>query len=61
MERDRIVAVGLLTQRDLRLLGSTFERLWPIEQAPHFYELLEAIDRADEELQEARRREEQPG
>jgi hypothetical protein len=30
---DRIVAVGLLTRRDLDLLGPTFERAWPIEEA----------------------------
>ena len=54
MERDRIVAVGLLTQRDVGLLGATFDRLWPVEQAPHFHELLDAIDRADEALQRTR-------
>ena len=54
MDRDRIVAVGLLTQRDLGLLGRTFGRLWPVEQAPHFHELLDAIDRADEALQRTR-------
>ena len=48
--RDRIVAVGLLTQQDLNLLGPTFERLWPVEEAPSFDELLQAIDDADREL-----------
>jgi hypothetical protein len=47
---DRIVAVGLLTQRDVNLLGPTFERLWPVEDAPDFEELLEAIDEADTDL-----------
>jgi len=47
---DRIVAVGLLTRRDLSLLGPTFDRLWPVEEAPEFEELLEAIDEADEKL-----------
>lgn len=51
MAEDRIVAVGLLTQRELTLLGATFDRLWPVEEAPQFEELLDAIDRADEELQ----------
>ena len=50
---DRIVAVGLLTRRDLDLLGPTFERAWPVEDAPAFTELLRAIDEADRELQEA--------
>jgi len=45
-----IVAVGLLTNQDLELLGNTFKRLWPIENAPAFTELLRAIDDADAEL-----------
>ena len=47
---DRIVAVALLTQRDLDLLGPAFEWAWPVDQAPHFKGLLEAIDEADREL-----------
>lgn len=50
MTSDRIVAVGLLTQRDVNLLGPTFERLWPVEEAPCFSEMLRAIDEADREL-----------
>lgn len=50
MGRERIVAIGLLTRQDVDLLGPTFERLWPVEDAPHFSELLHAIDRADKEL-----------
>jgi hypothetical protein len=46
---ERIVAVGLLTQRDLTLLGPTFDRAWPVEEAPAFDELLRAIDQADGE------------
>ena len=49
--QERIVAVGLLTQRDLGLLGPTFDRIWPVEEAPSFSELLRAIDEADAELQ----------
>jgi len=49
---ERIVAVGLLTQRDLNLLGPTFERAWPVEDAPAFGELLRAIDEADRRLEE---------
>lgn len=51
MNDQRIVAVGLLTDQDLELLGNTFKRLWPIENAPAFSELLQAIDEADAELQ----------
>jgi hypothetical protein len=50
---ERIVAVGLLTQRDLSLLGPTFDRIWPVEEAPSFNELLRAIDEADAELERA--------
>jgi len=47
---DRIVAVGLLTRNDVRLLGPSFDRLWPVDQAPHFGDLLQAIDEADRQL-----------
>ena len=50
---DRIVAVGLLTQQDLDLLGQSFDRLWPVDDAPCFIDLLEAIDEADRALQSA--------
>jgi hypothetical protein len=46
----RIVAVGLLTKRDLSLLGPTFDRAWPVEDTPSFNELLRAIDAADRRL-----------
>ncbi|HVU29691.1 MAG TPA: hypothetical protein VHE36_04755 [Sphingomicrobium sp.] len=48
--QERIVAVGLLTRRDLDVLGPTFDRVWPVEEAPHFNELLRAIDDADQRL-----------
>lgn len=54
MQRERIVAVGLLTQRELNLLGPTFDRVWPVEDAPEFDELLRAIDDADEDLRRMR-------
>jgi hypothetical protein len=49
MDQDGIVAIGLLTQRDLTLLGPSFTRVWPVEEAPAFAELLRAIDRADDD------------
>jgi len=55
--QDRIIAVGLLTQHDLNALGPTFTRLWPVEEAPIFVELLRAIDDADRELSHHRPRE----
>ncbi len=50
MDAERIIAVGLLTQRDVNLLGPTFERLWPVEEAPSFADLLLKIDEVDREL-----------
>ena len=47
---ERIVAIGLLTRRDLTLLGPTFDRAWPVEEAPEFDELLRAVDEADRRL-----------
>lgn len=51
MPGDKIIAVGLLTQDDLNRLGDTFTRVWPVEDAPGFDELLKAIDTAEEGIQ----------
>jgi len=48
--KERIVAVGLLTQRQVDRLGPTLEHVWPVDEAPCFSGLLEAIDEADREL-----------
>jgi hypothetical protein len=53
---ERIVAIGLLTRQDLSLLGPTFDRAWPVEDAPHFDDLLRAVDEADRRLKEWQRR-----
>lgn len=53
MSRERIIAIGLLTQRDVSLLGPAFDRAWPVEDAPDFAELLRAIDDADRALEHA--------
>ena len=50
MPGDKNIAVGLLTARNVDDLGPTFERLWPVENAPCFSQLLVAIDEADREL-----------
>ena len=48
---ERIVAMALLTQQELSVLGKAFDRAWPIEDAPSsFDELLRAIDEADRRL-----------
>jgi hypothetical protein len=49
----RIIAVGLLTARDLEVLGQGFTRVFPIDEKPCFTQLLRAIDEADRQLQEA--------
>jgi hypothetical protein len=50
---DRIVAVGLLTQAELDLLGPAFDRVWPVDQTPCFEGLLDAIDQADRTFRQA--------
>jgi len=50
---ERIVAIGLLTQRDLSLLGPTFDRVWPVEEAPAFDDLIRAVDEADRKLRKS--------
>ena len=50
---ERIVAVGLLTQREVELLGHGFSRLWPVDRTPCFTDLIKAIDEADEALLKA--------
>ena len=47
MADEPIVAIGLLTERHLRLLGPTLAHVWPVDEAPCFTGLLEAIDEAD--------------
>ncbi|WP_174279773.1 hypothetical protein [Sphingomonas bacterium] len=41
---DRIVAVGLLTQRDVDMLGSGFRRLFPVAEDRSFDDLLRRLD-----------------
>lgn len=48
MERkEPIVAIGLLTQRDLDILGAGFQRAFPLDESSCFDDLLTAIDIAD--------------
>jgi hypothetical protein len=46
-----IVAVGLLTQHDLDLLGNGFRRAFMLDDTPCFEELLSAIDAAEQKSQ----------
>ena len=49
-ETQRIVAVGLLTEQGLELLGQGFDRAFPIDGTSSFGDLLQAIDEADREF-----------
>ncbi|HXH16856.1 MAG TPA: hypothetical protein VNJ10_12070 [Sphingomonas sp.] len=53
-DQDRIVAIGLLTQRDVFALGHDLSRVYPIDEVPCFGTLLTAIDDADRAFQRAR-------
>ena len=53
--RERIVAIALLTESDLSLLGPTFDRIWPVDEAPEFQALIRAIDEADRKLRQEER------
>lgn len=50
----KIVAVALLTQKEVETLGKTFTRLWPVDETPCFDGLLRAIDEADRKLRRMR-------
>jgi hypothetical protein len=45
--KERVVAVALLTQRQVDQLGSSLQQLWPVQDVPCFKGLLNAIDDAD--------------
>lgn len=44
---DRIVAVALVTEAELQLLGEGFNRAFPVEGAQCCDSILQAIDEAD--------------
>lgn len=49
MNDDRIVAVGLLTQTNLRMLGNSLKVVFAVDdRTSEFDELLEALDRLGE-------------
>lgn len=50
----QIVAVAFLTEEEVDLLGDTFTRLWPVDEAPQFEGLLAAIDEAERALERER-------
>lgn len=54
MDDTRIIAVALLTRRELTLLGPAFDRAYPVDETPRFGGLLRAIDEADRGLRQHR-------
>ncbi|THG37786.1 hypothetical protein [Sphingomonas olei] len=44
---DSIVAVGLLTQRDLDLLGKSFDRHFPVQDDDMFADILAQLDQVE--------------
>ena len=54
MAKRQIVAIGLLTEHELQLLGAGFSRAWPLNESPCFDGLLQAIDDAEREMRRAR-------
>lgn len=55
MRDDDFVAVGLLTRRDLDVLGSGFRRASPLDENTDFTALLELIDEVDRKRGEEQR------
>jgi hypothetical protein len=53
MPNDRFVAVGLLTQRDLEVLGSGFRRAFPLNDTTDFTSLLIKVDEAAQSYESA--------
>lgn len=49
-EQNRVVVVGLFTERDLAILGEGFQRLYRIGGGDDFADLIAAIDEADRHL-----------
>ena len=46
MPSEKIVAVGLLTENDVRTLGSSLKKVFPITDDGRFDDLLKALDKA---------------
>ena len=47
MATERVVAFGFLTSRDLELLGSGFNRHFPVANDDLFAELIDQLDRIE--------------
>ncbi|RYD58053.1 MAG: hypothetical protein EOP60_03605 [Sphingomonadales bacterium] len=47
MTHDKIISIGLLSQRDLDRLGSTFTRSIPVVDDDMFADLLDQLDKVE--------------
>jgi hypothetical protein len=47
MGKDRIVAVGFLTDADIRLLGERFDRYFSVQQEDVFADLVAELDKVE--------------
>ena len=47
--KNRIVALGMLTQSNLESFGKDLKKVYPIDETPCFAEILRVIDEADRE------------
>lgn len=54
VEPPRIVAIGLLTEMELEMLGQGFDRAFPIDETLVFEDLLRAIDEAERKCGQGR-------
>lgn len=43
-EREPVVAIGFLTRHDLHVLGTGFDRLFPVKRDEMFADLLDRLD-----------------
>lgn len=56
MSRDqkRIVAVALLSADEVKHLGDSLRRVYPVDESPCFGKLLRDVDEADQEVRRKR-------
>ena len=47
MESERIVAIALLTETNVRMLGGSLKKVFPLPEDGRFDQLLEALDHMD--------------
>lgn len=50
MNKESIVAICLVNRHELASLGPSFDRAYPVQDCPRFFdEILRAVDKADED------------